>query len=201
MAVGNFQDALEFVLEIEGGFSDHPEDPGGKTNMGVTEQTLEAAKHEKIVASSVTVENMTENHAKAIYKVMYWEAAGCSELPVGLDLAVFDAAVNHGPKRAVKMLQRALNLIAKWEGLPSWRVSKLAVDGIWGSNTAKVVTVLRGDLSQDSELIREMMLRRFLSWDALNKAVFEKGWFRRGVKVTQAATALAHQTHYPHNAP
>lgn len=82
----------------------HPKDPGGMTNLGVTKATYEAwigyAVSEKIMRG------LTVDHVKALYKVKYWDAVRCDDLPAGLDLCVFDFAVNAGPSRATRYLQK-----------------------------------------------------------------------------------------------
>ena len=98
----NFDKCLGYVLEHEGGYVDHPEDPGGRTNRGITQKV-----YEKYLDRPVTEKEMKElplEHAQAIYKKNYWDKVCGDDLPDGLDFSVFDWAVNSGPSRAAKVL-------------------------------------------------------------------------------------------------
>jgi hypothetical protein len=101
-----FDLCLEVVLNKEGGFSDHREDPGGPTMMGITQKTLAAWRGEPVTADDVRA--LTREEACEIYRANYWNAMKCDELPRGIDLMVFDFGVNAGPATSVKMLQRAV---------------------------------------------------------------------------------------------
>jgi lysozyme family protein len=103
-----FDAALAHVLRHEGGFVNHPGDPGGATNMGITIGTLT-----DWMARSATIEDvrtLSREAAAQIYEARYWNAASCDDWPDGVSLMVFDATVNHGPGRAVMFLQQALNI-------------------------------------------------------------------------------------------
>jgi len=103
-----FETALEHVLRHEAGFVDHPSDPGGATNMGITIGTLT-----DWMARTATVEDvrrLTRETAAQIYEARYWKAASCDDWPDGVALMVFDAAVNYGPARAIMFLQQALRI-------------------------------------------------------------------------------------------
>jgi lysozyme family protein len=104
--IENFDDAFLHTLKEEGGFVNHPKDPGGMTNLGVTKKVWE-----QWVGKEVTEEEMralTPSDVKPLYQRNYWNACRCSDLPSGLDLCVFDTAVNSGPGRAVRLLQGCL---------------------------------------------------------------------------------------------
>ena len=102
----NFDGCLAFTLRAEGGFSDHPADPGGATNMGITRATLAGVRGHAV--SSAEVRALTRAEAADIYRSMYWRVVRGDELPAGVDLVVFDHAVNSGPKAAIRSLQGAL---------------------------------------------------------------------------------------------
>lgn len=101
--MANFESCLSIVIKHEGGYVDHPRDPGGATNLGVTIGTLSQWLGRK--ATKAEVKALTVEKVKPIYKLIYWEDAGCDMLPNGVDLAVFDAAVNSGVGRARKWYQ------------------------------------------------------------------------------------------------
>ena len=106
MAAANFERALPLVLKHEGGYVDHPNDPGGATNLGVTIGTLSSWLGRP--ATKAEVKALTRATVAPIYRKNYWAAIRGDELPAGLDYAVFDFAVNSGPKRAAMALQRAV---------------------------------------------------------------------------------------------
>jgi lysozyme family protein len=98
MAAGNFEPCLAVVLKHEGGYVDHPRDPGGATNLGVTIGTLSGWLRRP--ATKAEVRALTPEKVRPIYRKNYWDAVGADALPAGVDLAVFDPAVNSGPGRA-----------------------------------------------------------------------------------------------------
>lgn len=98
----NFKDALALVLKHEGGYVNHPKDPGGETNYGVTKTT--AAKF----GYTGDMKDIPLSVVEQIYLKGYWQAINGEALPDALRHHVFDAAVNSGPVRAIKWLQQAL---------------------------------------------------------------------------------------------
>lgn len=98
MSAGNFDACLAVVLKHEGGYVDHPKDPGGATNLGVTIGTLRAWRGRAVTKAEVRA--LTVADVKPIYRQNYWNAVGADALLRGVDLAVFDPAVNSGPGRA-----------------------------------------------------------------------------------------------------
>lgn len=103
MALGNFEKCHAVTAKWEGGWSNHPKDPGGKTMYGVTE----AVYHNWLKSQGKApkpVRNITKGEALVIYKNLYWDAAKCDTLAAGVDLAVYDASVNSGVSRGRKWL-------------------------------------------------------------------------------------------------
>ena len=99
----NFAKAYRKTIAAEGGFSQHPLDPGGATMKGIT-----LKRYSAYLGRQATVEELKaipEEHLLAIYGQGYWDKCRCDDLPSGLDVCVFDWAVNSGPGRAVKALQ------------------------------------------------------------------------------------------------
>lgn len=106
----NFLEALAHTLRFEGGWAHHPNDPGGATMKGVTHKTYadylgRAVTHDEL-------REIPEEHLADIYRKRYWDACRCSDLSDGLDLAVFDTAVNTGPAQAARLLQRIVGVPA-----------------------------------------------------------------------------------------
>jgi lysozyme family protein len=93
---------INWVLEDEGGYVDHPKDPGGATNMGITLGTLSIWR--KRVVTKMDVRKLTRNEAIEIYDRLYWIPSGADHLPSGLDYWAFDIAVNSGVGRVNKLL-------------------------------------------------------------------------------------------------
>ena len=96
----NFRTSLTATLKYEGQYSRHPKDPGGATMRGVTQATYDAwrKRHGHMPQD---VRKITTAELEAIYKRDYWDRCKCDDLPSGVDLAVFDCAVNSGPVRAI----------------------------------------------------------------------------------------------------
>jgi hypothetical protein len=95
----SFAQALSFVLKREGGFVDHPNDPGGATNMGVTQKVYDVYR-QRSTKEQRSVRFITKDEVEDIYFINYWIRSGCRELPPRLGLVVFDTAVNHGVRDA-----------------------------------------------------------------------------------------------------
>jgi len=100
----NYPQALKQVLKYEGGYVDHPKDPGGPTNKGVTQAVYDSwRKSQNLPTQSVRA--IADSEVAAIYKNLYWDRVSGDNLPDGVDFAVFDFAVNSGVSRAAKTLQ------------------------------------------------------------------------------------------------
>jgi lysozyme family protein len=165
-----FEQSAAHVLKHEGGFVQHSRDPGGATKFGITRETLSRVKNRP--ASIDDVRRLSRKEAMAIYRRLYWDVVRADELPPGLDLAVFDLAVNSGPARAAKMLQAALGVEA---------------DGIVGP-----VTLAAARAADAAQTVRRFtkarlgFLGRLAAW-----SVFGLGWRRRVLAVEQEALRLA----------
>jgi lysozyme family protein len=163
----NFEKSLAELLKHEGGFSAHPQDPGGVTNFGVTQ-----AVWEDWIDRAVSEENMkalTPNKVAPLYRELYWDRVKGDKLPSGVDYSVFDAAVNSGVSRAAKWLQTTVAAVA---------------DGAIGEQTLKLVLLTNPQMLIDKYSANRLaFLQRLATWPT-----FGKGWERR-VKEVQA-TAL-----------
>jgi len=165
-----FKRCLTELLKHEGGYVDHPRDPGGATNLGVTLATLREWRGKTVTKADVKA--LTVEEAGAIYRAKYWVVAGCDRLPAGVDLIVFDMAVNSGPARAVRTLQQVVNVTP---------------DGVVGP-----VTLTAARAKPAAELIdaysrkREAFYRSLSTFDT-----FGRGWMRRLNDVTETARSWA----------
>ena len=159
----NFDACLAHVLKYEGGWSDHPKDPGGATNYGITLRTYSAWLGRP--ASKAELRGIAHTEVSAIYRAEYWNAISGDDLPPGFDLVAFDAAVNSGPSRAAKWLQTAVGANA---------------DGKIGPATIAAAGRAGPDAIIRACATRMQFLRSLETWH-----VFGNGWSAR-VAATEA---------------
>jgi len=164
-----FHRCIDKILAHEGGYVDHPDDPGGATNMGITFNTLRAWRGEAITKDDVR--DLSEEEAREIYRANYWNALNCDQLPVGVDLATFDFGVNAGVRRAAKMLQKIVAVEA---------------DGQIGPITLGAVNQNEPDyLIKHFSDARLSYYRSLPHWDT-----FGRGWARRTAETRDAALEM-----------
>ena len=165
----NFPMALQAMLKHEGGYVFHEKDPGGMTNLGVTKRVWESWVGHAVDEKQMRA--LTPALVAPLYKKKYWDRVSGDELPTGLDMAVFDFAVNSGVVRAAKMLQELLGVTQ---------------DGVIGPQTlAKVVEKDSSQLIADYNAKRLAFLQALPHWDT-----FGRGWGRRVAEVTQQAVKM-----------
>ncbi|QJD54440.1 lysozyme [Sphingomonas phage Eidolon] len=173
MADTTFKPSLSLTLAHEGGFVNHPKDPGGATNKGVTQAVYNAYRRNKGQPER-SVREITTAELTDIYKNQYWLVAGCNLLPAGLDYAVFDYAVNSGPGRAVKDLQRTINSVGNQLGL----TVKVGVDSDFGQATLDAANACMN--IDEVAFIESYCNRRMDFFHSLKTfSTFGKGWTRR----------------------
>jgi len=158
----NFQRALKLVLRHEGGYVDHPKDPGGATNKGVTIGTFR--RYVKADATKADLKAITSEQVATVYYRHYWSAVMAHELPSGLDYAVFDYAVNSGPDRAAKHLQALVGVTV------DGRIGPATLAAVGKKDTAVLINALCNR--------RMEFLRGLKTWNT-----FGKGWSRRVAEV------------------
>jgi lysozyme family protein len=166
----NFRDCLELVLKSEGGYIDHPKDPGGRTNLGVTQRVWEEwVKHP---VTEKDMRELTPALVAPMYEMKYWRTSYCEKLPRGLDLLVFSMAVNAGSGRSVKLLQDAIGVVA---------------DGIIGPRT-----MARINEANVETLIDKFSEARRAYYRGLKLfPVFGRGWLNRTDKERLEALDMA----------
>ncbi len=169
MAATTFERGLILVLTHEGGWSDDPADPGGATNLGVTIGTLSLWLGRP--ATKAEVRALTPASVAPLYRRRFWDAIQGDALPAGLDYALFDFAVNSGPRRAVIGLQRALGLA------DDGRLGPVTLAALAGRDVPMLIDAL-GDG-------RLAFLRALSTWPR-----FGRGWARRVEEVRAAALAF-----------
>jgi len=171
MAASSYDEALARLLVHEGGYSNHPSDPGGPTNWGIT--IFDYRKFVNPNATAADVRSMPVDVAKKIYRDKYWNAMRCDELPPGVDYCIFDYGVNSGTGRAPRILRRLV-------GLPETPAP--VTDAVIVAAGARDPKTLIDAICDE----RLAFLRSLRTWD-----VFGNGWGRRVREVRAAALGMA----------
>ena len=166
----NWNKSFDLLIKSEGGYSDDPKDPGGRTNLGVTQSVWESwvgrASNEKEMRN-LSIEDVTP-----LYKRKYWDACSCDLLPDGLDYLVFDFAVNAGVGRSVKTLQSCVDA---------------TMDGQIGKNTLGAVSTFPVEV-----LIFKFSDEKVRFYKSLPTfSEFGKGWLERVNHVKVDALKMA----------
>jgi lysozyme family protein len=167
-----FETALRLLLQHEGGFVNNSSDPGGRTNLGVTQRQWE--KYVGHPVDEADMRALTPARVSPFYKTEYWDAIKGDALPAGVDDCLLDCCVNSGPGRAVKILQGVLGL---------------AEDGAIGPAT---ITAVSSRSPHDTIpaycAARLAFLKTLPTWPT-----FGKGWEARVVEVqTEALAFVSH---------
>ena len=153
------------ILHHEGGYVDHPEDPGGETNLGVTKRVYEKWGGTK------DMKDLTVEDVAPIYKKEYWDRCKCDDLESGVDWAVFDWAVNSGTGRAAKAIQK---------------ICGAAQDGAIGPKTLALIGTQNTQyVIEEFGKIRQDFYESLKTFDT-----FGKGWTRRNKETTAKALEM-----------
>lgn len=165
-----FQKCLDVILRWEGGYVDHPRDPGGATNMGITFKTLQDWRKKPVTKDDVRA--LTKEEAAQIYFKNYWLPIKGDDLPRGINLCVFNQAVMSGTRRAARMLQRLVGA---------------ETDGIIGGHTISLAfRSPLNNLIKDHAFAYLDFLQDLDHWDT-----FGRGWTARIDDVKQRALRMA----------
>ena len=157
--MGDFHRCIDRILAEEGGLSDHPADPGGLTNYGISQRSYPA----------LDIAALTLSEAQALYRRDYWQPLHGDLLPPGLDLLMLDCAINQGVVTAIQLLQQAL---------------RIQDDGLIGPKTLSAAAVAMPGLLD--AFTAERALRYEFN---RNEAVFGRGWYRRLLRMHRHAWA------------
>jgi lysozyme family protein len=165
----NWQKSFELMLKSEGGFVNHPSDPGGMTNLGVTKATWENWVGRE--SDEAEMRGLTPEKVEPLYKKKYWDAVRGDELPPGISYLCFDFAVNAGAGRSIKTLQTAVGVTP---------------DGGFGPMTMAAVQAV-----DPIELIERFSQAKEDFYRSLNTfATFGKGWLNRVADVKVKASSM-----------
>lgn len=168
MATGNLQHCLAEIWPFEGGYVDHPKDPGGATNMGITFAVLQAWR--KVSITKQDVRNLTKAEAQQIYEARYWRPLRGDDLRLGDDLVILDFGINSGIDRSARYVQAIV-------GVPQ--------DGRIGPVTLAALAKM-----PSRDFIKKLCAKRLSFVQALKIwETFGKGWARRIAHME--ATALS----------
>ena len=167
--IENFDKSLKMILHHEGGYVNHPRDPGGETNLGVTKRVYEEWGGTK------DMRDLTQEDVAPIYEKNYWGRAKCDHLPSGLDLAVFDWAVNSGVGRAAKKLQTMICTEA---------------DGGIGPNTLKTLDEYIEHHGIEETLRNYKAIRQKFYESLSTFDTFGKGWTKRNDMTLQVCLEM-----------
>jgi len=166
--IGNFQACLDLVLKSEGGWVNHPSDPGGETNLGVTKRVWE----EYVGHPVESLKKLTKADVAPLYELKYWRPCYGEVLPRGLDFVVFSMGINAGPGRSVKLLQSAIGCVS---------------DGVIGPRTRELISA-----SNCATLITKFSETRREYYRSLKTfPIFGKGWLSRVDQEEQEALQMA----------
>jgi len=158
-----FEDALKFVLKWEGGFTNHPKDPGGATNKGITQKVYDVYKVSK-KHPKMSVKHILDFEVKEIYETKYWDLVRAKWLKAPLGLVMFDTAVNFGPAGAIRRLQKAL---------------QLKITGTWTQEISDVIHECdAGKVALEICKLRKIW-RNYRVKQNPSQKVFLKGWLNR----------------------
>lgn len=149
-----FDAAFERVIGYEGGYVDHPDDPGGATNWGITERV--AREH----GYTGSMRLLSREQAREIYRVGYWQRAQADQYAPAIGYQLFDAAVNHGIGNAIRMLQRAVGVA------DDGQVGPVTLDAVRRRPAAEVIARFNAE--------RLDFYTRLTTWPS-----FGRGWARR----------------------
>jgi lysozyme family protein len=169
----NWDKAFAEVIKSEGGYVNDPHDHGGETNLGVTKKAWGEYLGRPIADGEMKA--LTVDVVKPFYKKMYWDKVHGDELPGGLDYAVFDFAVNAGPGRAAKFLQRAVGV---------------ADDGAIGPGTMRAVGAADPKHALDQFTSAKEHFYKGLVDKNPDQQKFFKGWMNRVSHVHGVAETL-----------
>ena len=167
--ISNWQKAFEQMLASEGGYVNHPSDPGGMTNLGVTKRVWEEWVGRE--SNEKEMRSLTSEMVEPLYKRKFWDACKCDELPSGIDYLVFDFAVNAGVGRSAKILQAAVGVTPD--------------GGIGPITVAAVNAIPEAELIEKFSQAKEDFYRSLNTFDT-----FGKGWLNRVAAVKIKANTM-----------
>lgn len=162
--------AIALMLQLEGGYVNDPRDPGGATNFGITQSTLDSVRSKIARQLPADVHELTEDQATLIYQTVQWHDIAGDSLPPALACVLLNSAVNQGTGTAVELLQT---------------VAKVPVDGVMGPATAAAVHRWSSVYDPRQNMAEEFCAHVAAHYARLDSKEdgFELGWYRRLFRV------------------
>ena len=168
--ISNWDKSFTLLLKSEGGYVDNPADPGGRTNLGVTQNTWESWVGRP--SNEKEMRGLTPSDVAPLYKKKFWDACSCDDLPAGVDYLVFDFAVNAGVGRSAKTLQSAVG------ATPDGSIGKVTVAAANG--------IPASDLIEKFSQIKTEFYQSLPTF-----STFGKGWLNRVAAVKEQAILIS----------
>ena len=165
--------AIDRVIKVEGGYVNHPNDPGGSTNWGITQRTLDEYM-DRLGADSFPVQFLAKYQARDIYRQRYWKPMRLSEIRHDtIAYALFDQGVNQGPRTAIRRAQFVINYAFRPD-------TRLVEDGLIGPKTIAAINDLGGETNFVIEYVKQSQLY-YVKLARRNPGLiaFLKGWIKR----------------------
>lgn len=175
--ISNWDKSFNLLIQSEGGFTDDARDPGnrlpdgrsGCTMWGCTQTNWEAYVGHKVTHDDMRA--LTKEDVKPLYKTKYWDAVAGDQLPLGVDYAAFDFAINAGPKQSRILMQRALGV---------------ADDGAFGPKTLEAIQA-----ADKAILLPKFSEAKVAFYRSLKTfPTYGKGWLKRVEEVEKTASAM-----------
>lgn len=159
--------AIALMIRLEGGYVNNPRDPGGATNGGITQRTLDSLE---ISGLPKDVKDLTQSQIAYIYQGIQWKAIAGDALPDSIAVLVLNAAINQGEPTAIRMLQSVVNV---------------KLDGIMGPSSLAALDKWKSSYLPDQTLAEEFCAHVATHYAEFNakEGEFELGWFRRLFRV------------------
>lgn len=162
-----FEDAVNHIINFEGGYVDDPRDPGGATKYGISSAFLHS------IGDDIDPRDITRDKAKEYYKIYFWDVLPCELIQSNkLQLLLFDTAVNMGVQSAIRILQKSLRIFAP-----------VTVDGIAGQQTTSILSMAQANAGNLEILIDALLTIRKQTYIDIaikkNDRTFLRGWFKR----------------------
>ena len=165
------QEMIDAILVREGGFVNHPDDKGGPTNYGVTQATL--SEYLKRDATVQDVKDLDKDTARDIYEQRYYRGPQIDQLPEPIQHFVFDCAINHGSRRAIKFVQKVCDETG---------AGNVSQDGLMGAKTAAAAERCSEEMGKWMLLSLIQERKQFYLEIVVNnpsQKTFLKGWMNR----------------------
>lgn len=187
----NYRECLEFVLGCEGGFVNDPLDSGGATNFGITISVLRAWRGKE--TSVDDVRRLTTSEAAQIYHASYWLASYCNNLPHGVDLLVFDAAVNMGVEPSLNLLREQIGIAPTLRRHQRGHRARAypRMDRHLRAATEKLLLSMLRQINVPSVICGICERRRHYYKSLQNFDVYGRGWLKRVDLAQSMATRLS----------